>query len=799
MLIKNLTYLTAGYLCIQLANGRELRSLVEPVCTLEKGVNYLGNDIGQKPSPTPEGCCDLCNKQVGCHAFTWNKFNGGMCFFKAKKDKVVEDPSCSSSTVSGVEPQPTCQVEKGVNIVGGDIGKQSCSSSDKCCDLCTKFPGCKAWTWSKENGGTCWFKSKKAKVTPDGSCDSSVGVVTPEDPKPTCNVEQGIEYLDNDVGNVPATEPCQCFDKCKAFKGCTVFTWTEWNGGTCWLKSKKDKTKQDPSCTSAVVTNQPPVDPQPTCKVEKGVNIVGGDIGSKECSKSEECCALCDKFPGCKAFTWSKHNGGTCWFKSKKAKVVPDDSCDSSVGTVVEDPPVDPQPTCKLLKGFNIIGCDIGSKNCVSSDKCCELCDKFPGCKAWTWSKHNGGTCWFKNKQGQTVVDASCDSSAGVVVDPPVDPEPTCKVEKDVDYVDNDIGNVPAAKACDCVDKCKAFKGCKAFSWNNHAGGTCWLKSKKDKTVSKPGVYSLVVDSSVDPVPTCSLEKDVDYVDNDVGNVPATKACDCVDKCKAFKGCKAFSWSDHAGGTCWLKSKKDKTVPKPGVHSLVVDTTVDPDPQPTCKLEKNVDYVDNDVGNVPAAKACDCHEKCKAFKGCQAFSWSSYSGGTCWLKSKKDKTVPKDGVWSSAVDTPNQGCSLENGVDYIDNDVGNVPASSACDCTEKCKAFKGCKAFTWTNYSGGTCWLKSKKDKWVPNVYAISWVVDSTPSESTCKLEQNVDYVDNDIGNSPGKTAGECCDKCKAFNGCKAFSWSNHNGGTCWFKSKKDKWVTCVGVTSSVL
>ncbi len=723
MLIKNLTYLTAGYLCIQLANGRELRSLVEPVCTLEKGVNYLGNDIGQKPSPTPEGCCDLCNKQVGCHAFTWNKFNGGMCFFKAKKDKVVQDPSCSSSTISGippVDPQPVCKVEKGVNIVGGDIGSKECSKSEECCALCDKFTGCKAFTWSK---GTCWFKSKKAKVVPDASCDSSVGIVVPdEDPKPNCKVEDSVCYLDNDVGNVPASSACDCTEKCKAFKGCNTFTWTKWNGGTCWLKSKKDKTSNEAGCFSAVVNDVPPVDPQPVCKVEKGVNIVGGDIGSKECSKSEECCALCDKFPGCKAFTWSKHNGGTCWFKNKKAKVVPDASCDSSVGTVVEDPPVDPQPTCKLLKGFNIIGCDIGSKECVSSDKCCELCDKFPGCKAWTWSKHNGGTCWFKNKQGQTVVDASCDSSAGVVVDPPVDPEPTCKVEKNVDYVDNDVGNVPA-----------------------------------------------------------------------------TKACDCVDKCKAFKGCKAFSWSDHAGGTCWLKSKKDKTVPKPGVHSLVVDTTVDPDPQPTCKLEKNVDYVDNDVGNVPAAKACDCHEKCKAFKGCQAFSWSSYSGGTCWLKSKKDKTVPKDGVWSSAVDTPNQGCSLENGVDYVDNDVGNVPASSACDCTEKCKAFKGCKAFTWTNYSGGTCWLKSKKDKWVPNVYAISWVVDSTPSEPTCKLEQNVDYVDNDIGNSPGKTAGECCDKCKAFNGCKAFSWSNHNGGTCWFKSKKDKWVTCVGVTSSVL
>ncbi len=505
MLIKNFTYLTIGYLSITLTNGNPL--VDKAVCTVEKGVNYLGNDIGQAPSPSVEQCCDLCKKVKGCAAFTWNKFNGGVCWFKSKKDKTAQDPTCSSSTVSGVEvPVTTCKVEKGVNIVGGDIGSKPCSSSDQCCELCDKFPGCKAFTWSKANGGTCWFKSKKAKVIPDLDCDSSVGVVIDDEPpKPTCKVEDSVCYLDNDVGNVPAADPCLCYDKCKAFKGCNTFTWTKWNGGTCWLKSKKDKTTNEAGCFSAVVNDLPVVNP--TCKVEKGVNIVGGDIGSKECS---------------------------------------------------------------------------------SSDKCCELCDKFPGCKAFTWSKHNGGTCWFKNSQGQTIPDPSCDSSVGVVVD---------------------------------------------------------------------------------PKPTCTLEKDIDYFDNDIGNVPAKKAAECCDKCKAFKGCKVFTWSDANGGTCWLKSKKGKVVNKPGVVSSVVDSTPDTVPEPSCKIEKNIDYVDNDIGNVPAAEACLCHDKCKAFKGCQAFSWSSYSGGTCWLKSKKDKTAVKEGVYSSVVDVPNQGCGLENGIDYVDTNI----------------------------------------------------------------------------------------------------------------------------------
>jgi cellobiose dehydrogenase (acceptor) len=35
--------------------------------------------------------------------------------------------------------------------------------------------------------------------------------------------------------------------------------------------------------------------------------------------------------------------------------------------------------------------------------------------------------------------------------------------------------------------------GCGAFSWSNHNGGTCWLKSGKGNTVAKDGVKSSVV------------------------------------------------------------------------------------------------------------------------------------------------------------------------------------------------------------------------------------------------------------------------------------------------------------------
>lgn len=44
----------------------------------------------------------------------------------------------------------------------------------------------------------------------------------------------------------------------------------------------------------------------------------GGDIGSER-SKGDECGRLCFRRPECTRFTWTHHDGGTCWFKQGKA------------------------------------------------------------------------------------------------------------------------------------------------------------------------------------------------------------------------------------------------------------------------------------------------------------------------------------------------------------------------------------------------------------------------------------------------------------------------------------------------
>jgi hypothetical protein len=46
----------------------------------------------------------------------------------------------------------------------------------------------------------------------------------------------GCDFNDNDLTNVQ-TSGEQCGNTCDANSQCTHFTWTNFNGGTCWLKS----------------------------------------------------------------------------------------------------------------------------------------------------------------------------------------------------------------------------------------------------------------------------------------------------------------------------------------------------------------------------------------------------------------------------------------------------------------------------------------------------------------------------------------------------------------------------------
>jgi hypothetical protein len=221
-------------------------------------------------------------------------------------------------------------------------------------------------------------------------------------------------------------------------------------------------------------------------------------------------------------------------------------------------------------------------------------------------------------------------------------------------------------------------------------------------------------------------------------------------------------------------------------------------------LEKDFDYVNHDIGNQPAASASQCPSMCDTFTGCNAFSWSNNGGGTCWFKSQRGLVVYKPGVTSaykSPVSVP--FCPISLNVDYVGNDLARVFGANPFDCCNKCKEYPGCRAFSFTLYLGGSCWLKSSKGATFPNLSVRSSEVYPPPpvvAPPRCPTVQDgVDFFDHDIGNAPSPTAAGCCSICSVWSGCRAFSWSNHNGGTCWLKSMVGNVVSNANVKSAVL
>jgi hypothetical protein len=298
---------------------------------------------------------------------------------------------------------------------------------------------------------------------------------------------------------------------------------------------------------------------------------------------------------------------------------------------------------------------------------------------------------------------------------------PFCVREDGYDFVDNDIGNAPGdvSKCCDlCVNK----ENCAAWSWSGHNGGTCWFKRGRGTVVANANVKSGVILYPPELHPCGNLEYKTDYVGYDIGNVRMLKPQDCCLECSNFPGCRAFTHTDHNGGTCWLKSQKGRMVyNEKATSSINYGVTT----RPTCGLEVGVDYVGNDIGSEKSPAADRCCSLCRGFKGCRAFSWTNQDGGTCYFKNRKGDTIQKAGVTSAAVypNPPAPSCAMELGVDYVDNDIGNAPAADAYDCCSICMKKDGCKAFSWSNANGGTCWLKSGKGATVANPNVKSSVV----------------------------------------------------------------------------
>ena len=143
---------------------------------------------------------------------------------------------------------------------GNDLSN-SLSKAPDCAGLCSTTPPCTHFMWTKYNGGTCFLKQ--------GNVSESDAVYT-NDPNMVCGMAlsghnetlnvtlswngykwaHSCDFNGNDLSHITAKSE-DCDEQCFGTAGCTHFTWTRFNDGTCFMKqgnvSQADAVRTDDS------------------------------------------------------------------------------------------------------------------------------------------------------------------------------------------------------------------------------------------------------------------------------------------------------------------------------------------------------------------------------------------------------------------------------------------------------------------------------------------------------------------------------------------------------------------------
>jgi hypothetical protein len=140
--------------------------------------------------------------------------------------------------------------------------------------------------------------------------------------------------------------------------------------------------------------------------------------------------------------------------------------------------------------GVDLRGGDIWNARHPGPDACVANCLASTGCDAATWTKYEGGTCWFKRLNGgweNSVPSVGAVSFVRVSGNPGRAP----RFPANVDMPGNDIQYAQVDSPLECSVVCNMNPFCFAFSWTSgFATGNCYLKSQASPYVSKPGVHS---------------------------------------------------------------------------------------------------------------------------------------------------------------------------------------------------------------------------------------------------------------------------------------------------------------------
>jgi hypothetical protein len=152
--------------------------------------------------------------------------------------------------------------------------------------------------------------------------------------------------------------------------------------------------------------------------------------------------------------------------------------------------------------GVDIVGNDQWVERYPNPSACLTNCLPRTGCNAATWTKTDGGTCYFKRLTGSGVPAIKVVPNAGAISVMRTDQDTPFQIPdylSDTDMPGNDFTSLPAETGASCPGFCIGNEKCSAVTWSSYNGGTCWLKTKPSSYVRSPGSFSFIIPHERNP------------------------------------------------------------------------------------------------------------------------------------------------------------------------------------------------------------------------------------------------------------------------------------------------------------
>ncbi|OQS03281.1 hypothetical protein THRCLA_04432 [Thraustotheca clavata] len=252
---------------------------LQGVCsTIYENTDFPGNDIATTTQPSADLCCNDCYANPQCKAYVWNP--AGYCILKSDKSTFATYTGARAAIIPSryptAAPMVGCSpIQEDTDYPGNDITITHQPSAELCCGDCTNTPGCRAFVWGPS--GICYLKTLGG--SPEKSLGNRAAIVPPNNPATCSAFENDVDYPGNDITQTYRVNAADCCQDCADTPHCTLYVWSDDNGGTCYLKDQKGDQYSYPGAKAGVYTRKsvPIVTSTPSPATS---NVFAGTYGS---------------------------------------------------------------------------------------------------------------------------------------------------------------------------------------------------------------------------------------------------------------------------------------------------------------------------------------------------------------------------------------------------------------------------------------------------------------------------------------------------------------------------------------